>query len=214
MLGSEQLQTEEPDVKPLSSLPFFLRSGRSSLASPSASLFYPEPALRSGFSLTQDDRPFPSGHPWGHCSRPASSMPHGVFFGAVRPAASSLILVGPSIGEISTACPFSDSDPANPIPPRTRSPLGLPAPPDQLNPICDREAHRPAQPDAFPLPGTDLHSAPTPDLRFQTAAPPPACCYSNHLEPSQLCPRSAVEVNQVRNTGIWRPAETVADGRL
>ena len=69
----------------------------------------------------------------GHCSRPASSTPHWAFIKTVRPVAPSLMPVSPGTGEINTACPFPDSDPAIPIPPRTHSPLGFL--PRQINAI-------------------------------------------------------------------------------
>jgi hypothetical protein len=60
--------------------------------------------------------------------------------------------VSPGTGEINTACPFPDSGPAIPIPPRTHSLLGLSSPPDQHNSICDRTARHPTRPDFFSLP--------------------------------------------------------------
>ena len=87
-------------------------------------LFRPEPAFRSGFSLSPDDRPSPrpSG---GHCSRPASSTPQEDRPQVRSARDSSLAPVCPGVGDLNAAARCPEFNPSIPVSPRSSaSPSG------------------------------------------------------------------------------------------
>ena len=95
-------------------------------------LFRPEPAFRSGFSLSPDDRPSPrlSG---GHCSRPASSTPRKDRPQVRSARDSSLAPVCPGVGDLNAAARCPEFNPSIPVSPRiSASPSGGVAPSGSL----------------------------------------------------------------------------------
>jgi hypothetical protein len=140
-------------------------------------------------------------------SRPASSTPRWILLRSVRPAAPRWrrFALALAISTPPARCP--DSSPSIPVSPRIGSPLGLPSPRDQLNPICCREARLPKRSHLLSLPAL---GTPTAVPRSRSATIPEAGCSSNLLEPLQFSSRSHIEVNQVLKSLIARLINTLA----
>ena len=158
-------------------------------------LFRPEPAFRSGFSLSPDDRPSPrlSG---GHCSRPASSTPREDRPQVRSARDSSLAPVCPGVGDLNAAARCPEFNPSIPVSPRiSASPSGCrPLRIAAFDPIWCREARLPKHPDLPRLPATRTSAA----VRgFGSAAASEAGCSSNLLEPLRFSSRSLSKVNQI-----------------